>query len=207
MPGERAIYFDESGDLGFATGSSRHFVITFLSVPGGKALTRMVRKVRREYDIPVGTEMKAFNATDPYRDRLLSMVSRLDNLDIYYIVAKKERVEERLREKTNILYNYIAGCLLVPFCKRFDRVMIFADARILKVPGGLGFNDYLFLKLRYDEHSDVKLEISHILSQNSYGIQAADFVSRAIFRRYEVNDWSDYNIIKPKIVYERHLYF
>lgn len=46
------------------------------------------------------------------------------------------------------------------------------------------------------------MKISHLDSKNSRGLQACDFISWSVFRKYETGDDSYYNIIKSKKEYE-----
>lgn len=50
---------------------------------------------------------------------------------------------------------------------------------------------------------NVPLNISHVSSHNSYGIQIADLFCWGIFRKYEQFDNEWYNIFKSKVVYEQ----
>ncbi len=56
------------------------------------------------------------------------------------------------------------------------------------------------------EINDIKplidLVITHLDSKNSPPLQAVDFISWAIFRKYEKNDITFYEIIKEKIIIE-----
>ncbi len=50
----------------------------------------------------------------------------------------------------------------------------------------------------------VNIRISKAYNEKS--LQAVDFISWAIFRKYEINDYDYYNIIKEKIISENFLF-
>ncbi|HHT9144460.1 MAG TPA: hypothetical protein ACFYD4_02095 [Candidatus Wunengus sp. YC61] len=66
------------------------------------------------------------------------------------------------------------------------------------------FKNYLTNQARNNYRVDIKIEIKTPYEEK--GLQAVDFISWAIFRKYEYGDDSYYNIIKEKIVEENSLF-
>lgn len=66
------------------------------------------------------------------------------------------------------------------------------------------------MKIFIDESGDLgivkNIKISHFDSHNEEGLQAVDFISWSIFRKYEMNDNFYYSIIQNKIETERRLF-
>lgn len=58
------------------------------------------------------------------------------------------------------------------------------------------------MKKRRDCHFEIQLHASH----ENKSLQAVDFISWAIFRKYESKNYRFYNIIKTKIVEESLLF-
>ena len=58
--------------------------------------------------------------------------------------------------------------------------------------------------MKEKRNGDFKMTLS--ASYNEKGLQAVDFISWAIFRKYERGDFEFYEIIKDKIVDERLLF-
>ena len=58
------------------------------------------------------------------------------------------------------------------------------------------------MKQRRDGHFSVVLNASH----ENKSLQAVDFISWAMFRKYEKSDYEYYEIIKNKIVEEKLLF-
>lgn len=201
------IYLDESGDLGFESGGSDYFVITFIAVENKTVLKRAVRKVRRKHRLPQGIELKGSGTSSKIKKDLLKRLTKLD-FSVYTIVMKKANVYPRLRQDTNILYNYVAGLIMVPYIKKQNYVSIVADRRIVSVTSGFKLNEYLIYKVWYELRADVEMHIQHEDSKWAYGIQAVDVVCNSrIFRKYESGDERFYNLISGKIKEEQQLFF
>ena len=199
------IYLDESGDLGFSSGSSNYFVITFLTAKDQKPLKRAVQKVRKKHRLPAGFELKGNKTPTNIKEDLLKRLAQLD-IDIYTIVMNKANVSPRLRQDTNILYNYVLGRILVPYICKQSVVTILVDRRIVSVTSGFKLNEYLAYKVWYENLADVDMHIQHEDSKWTLGIQAADVVCNSIFRKYESGDERFYNLIKEKIKEELKLF-
>ena len=66
------------------------------------------------------------------------------------------------------------------------------------------FISYITKAMKEKRNGDFKMTLS--ASYNEKGLQAVDFISWAIFRKYERGDFEFYEIIKDKIVDERLLF-
>ena len=202
------MYLDESGDLGFSPESCNHFIIGFLVSHNEIDLKRKVKEVKQQFKLPKDVEAKATRSNTKLRRAMLEAVNS-SPIEIHTITIHKAHVHERLRENTNILYNYAAGLILLPFLKEkaLDSITLVADRRIIRVPGGgLPFDDYLKAELWGTHETFTDLYINHLDSRESYGLQAADYVMNALFRARERGDWSLWNIVREKSVVARKLF-
>lgn len=200
------IYLDESGDLGFSLRSSDYFVISFLTAKDKTLLKRAVRKVKKKHRLAPGFELKG-NTTPPrIKEDLLKRIAKLD-IDIHTIVMNKAKVTPRLRQDTNILYNYVLGRIVVPYICKQSVVTIMVDRRVVSVTSGFKLNEYLAYKVWYENLADVDMHIQHEDSKWTLGIQAADVVCNSIFRKYESRDERFYNLIEGRIKEEQQLFF
>jgi len=200
------IYLDESGDLGFRTGGSKYFVITFISVTNNLQLERTIREVKSKYGLHSNYEIKGSSTTARIKNELLQKISKL-NIEIYSIVMNKSKVFSRIRDDKNILYNYVLGLILVPYIINQQDVNILVDRRTVSVRSGFKLDDYLEYKVWYENLADVNMNISHEDSKHNLGIQAVDVISYAIFRKYESGDVSYYDLIRHRIKKEIPLFF
>ena len=205
------IYLDESGDLGFNKGSSKHFVISFLAMnqKTNLLLKRKIIKVKRKYDIPKGIEIKGNKSSHRLRMDILKEICSLP-INIYSITTKKQGINETLRKDTNIFYNYMVNLIVVPYLgkTKANKICLIADKRISKVSKGMRFGDYLKYKIFYEKNLyHLQLNIEYLDSITSYGLQAVDFVANSIFRNYEQGNKKYIEALEGNIVQNKRLYF
>lgn len=207
-PNKFVIYIDESGDLGFAPGSSRFFVIVCLvsRCTENYLIKRCVRKFKKKRNLSADVELKASNTRLAHRNEFCRSLSRLP-CSVHYIVVDKSNVEPKLRQDTNILYNYMAGLLLAPVMAEMDNAVINLDSRTVKVASGNSLSEYLRIKLWYEMNSLVSVEFAYLDSRDCLGIQAADMISNAVFRYYENKDSSGIKLLRKLLNGEKKLFF
>lgn len=199
-------YLDESGDLGFGHGSSRYSVIAILGMPDTGELKRMVRRIKRKHGFARLEEIKAYSSSGELRSEVCRGLAGLD-VEIHGTVLNKANVVERLRRDTNILYNYTAGIALEAVFKKYGRLTVVADRRTVKVSGGMAFASYLQYKALYEMGLDLQLDVELLDSHTALGLQATDFVNYALFRAYESEDWCCWNLLSPRVVEVKNLFF
>ncbi|MDD3818382.1 MAG: DUF3800 domain-containing protein [Bacteroidales bacterium] len=205
------IYLDESGDLGFNKGSSKHFVISFLvmSQKTNLLLKRKFIEVKRKYNISKGIEIKGNKSSYRLRMDILKEICSLP-IDIYSITTKKQGINETLRKDTNIFYNYMVNLIVVPYLEKTkaNNICLIADKRISKVSKGIRFGDYLKYKIFYEKNLyHLQLNIEYLDSITSYGLQAVDFVANSIFKNYEQDNKKYIETLEGNIVQNKRLYF
>jgi hypothetical protein len=206
---------DESGDLGFdfkKRGTSRYFVVTLLFVPHEKGpIEKVVKKIHSQLAKKHKKRIGTLHATDEKpvtRQRLLKALTEKD-CAVMTIYLNKERVYSQLQDEKQILYNYVTNILL-------DRIY---TKRIIDIDGPIEliasrretnrfFNENFcsYLKKQVATTHQKVLPIRIATPQAEKGLQVVDFVSWAIFRKYEHGDDSYYNIIKQLIAEERPLF-
>ena len=125
------------------------------------------------------------------------------------MVLNKDKVYTDLRKQKKYLYNYTANILLdrLHGRKKFkndEKVFIYIDQRETNKFLKKNFEEYLFNSFvkRGNNGFEVKIRPSH----TEKCLQAADFISWAIFRKYEKSDYEYYEIIKNKIIGESLLF-
>ena len=125
------------------------------------------------------------------------------------IYLNKLKVYTRLQDEKQILYNYVTNILLdriitKKLVDKTKRIHLIASRRETNKFLNENFTNYLTNKARNNYRVDIKIEIKTPYEEK--GLQAVDFISWAIFRKYEYGDDSYYNIIKEKIVEENSLF-
>ena len=204
------VYLDESGDLGFGQGGSRYFTIAFVVVENQIPFRRCVKEVKIRHHIPRDVELKGNTTRKIIKEDLLSRFQKLD-LEVHAITVNKKNVEPKLREDTNILYNYMVGLSLVERIlgeTANARVVINVERRIIAITSGFKFNEYLRYKIWYEgERRDIDLDIHHLDSHQAYAIQGIDVICNSIFKKYNSNNYQLFNIIQDKVKSDKRLFF
>ena len=208
------IFLDESGDLGFdfkKKKTSRIFVITCLFVDNKRPIEKIVKKthseLRKKYKRRFGI-LHCFKEKPITRQRLLKRLREKDCV-IMTIYLNKKKVYTKLKNEKQVLYNYVTNILLdriyskklIPVGRQIELI---ASRRETNKFLNENFKSYLNLQARNGHKIDVKVHIRTPFEEKS--LQVVDFVSWAIFRKYQYKDDSYYNLIKNKIAEENPLF-
>ncbi|HUD19261.1 MAG TPA: DUF3800 domain-containing protein [Patescibacteria group bacterium] len=208
------IFLDESGDLGFKSDkrNSTYFIISVISCEDKKKLEKAVKKVHRSLR-KKGIRLSAgilhcYKEKPATRRKMLRLLAE-SKISIMTICLNKKRVYTNLQEEKHELYNYVVNILL-------DRIMtkqlVISSGRISLIASKRETNKFLnenfssYLSVQVERNHKVKLEILVRTPAAEKSLQAADFVSWAIFKKYEKNDDSYYRIIKDLIIEENMLF-
>ncbi len=205
------IFLDESGDLGFSIKSSQWFILTVVLTNNHRKIEKCVKKIRHDLKKKykkVG-ELHAYHSDAITKKRMLRLLSETEDLKILCVILNKRKVYIDLQKQKNYLYNYTANILLDRLYNKEilnpkDKIQIFIDQRETNKFLKKNFENYLknnLIKLGNDCF-EIKIKPSH----TEKCLQAVDFISWAIFRKYEKNDYEYYEIIKNKVVEENLLF-
>lgn len=206
------IYLDESGDLGFKPRGTNYFTIAFIVTENRYNLKRCVKRTKRKFKIPPEIEIKGSATRKEIKEDLFKRIGKLQ-VEIHSITVKKKNVKRRLRQDTNILYNYMVGLSLVERileAKKGETVTIVVDRRIISITSGFNFNEYIRYKVWYDgNRQDIELNICHVDSHKAFSIQAIDVICNSVFRKYQRKDSSLIGILQKqgKVKTEKRLFF
>jgi hypothetical protein len=122
---------------------------------------------------------------------------------IYALTLNKERLYPELQEHRQRLYNYLARLILnqLPLENADDTVNLILDKR-KRGAQVQEFNRYVQRQLEDRLPPNVRLRITHENSRDNPGLQAADLFSWGIFRKYERDDSTWYEVFRGKLRYE-----
>ena len=207
------LYLDESGDLGFDFVNkkpSAFFTICVLAIKGrdnDRALTKAVRAVlRRRHFLRNNKESSELKGNTTSADIKKTFYKKAGPIDfkLYSVTLNKKRVYQYLALDKDRTYNYIARLALehVNFKDAAVRVIMTVDKSKSR-SGVVVFNDYIVSQIKSFIDPLVPLDILHINSQESPGLQAADMFAWGIFRKYEKADSEWFNVFKARVCQER----
>lgn len=125
------------------------------------------------------------------------------------ILLNKKRVYTKLHNEKDILYNYVTNVLLDRIYTRklvpiSNELFLVASRKETNKFLNLNFTSYLGNSIKQKHKLNIRIILKTPHEEKS--LQAVDFVSWSIFRKYEYGDESYYNIIKSKIVEENPLF-
>lgn len=207
------IFLDESGDLGFGKKSSKWFLFTLVVVDDPRKLERIVKKIRKtlnkKHKIKL-SELHAYHCDNITRTRMLNSLAKED---IYVVttVLNKDKVYVDLQNQKNYLYNFTANIILdrlinTKLIDHTKHISLVVDRKDTKRHLRDNFISYITSTMKERRSGSEKFKMSLAASHEDKGLQAVDFISWAIFRKYEKGEFEFYEIIKNKIIDERLLF-
>ena len=143
------------------------------------------------------------------RTKLLKAIGESEEVTILSIYLNKSRVYTRLQDEKQVLYNYVTNILLDRiFSKKLlptnQRIVLVASQRETNRFLNDNFKSYLNSQVKSNHSLDINIVIKTPAEEKA--LQAADFVSWALFRNQEIGDDSYYNLIKGRIIEESPLF-
>ena len=210
------IYLDESGDLGFdfqKRKTTKKFIITLLVCNAQSARREIDKAVKRTLKNKLNrkkknshrvTELKGTGTTIEVKKYFFRNI-KSHGWVIYSLVLNKARVEPHLQTKTGKkkLYNFLSRFLM----EKLDLSSVQSNVELIvdrskNKEEVRDFNHYLINQLEALLPLNTDLNILHLTSQESTGLQAVDLFCWGIFRKYENNDMEWYKVYGNKVRFE-----
>ena len=205
------LYLDESGDLGFDfvnKNPSKYFTVAILATSShqtNKAFTKakqktLARKLNRKPNKRrIVHELKGSSTIIEVKRYAYKLIEN-ERFGIYAVTLNKLRVFESLTRDKERTYNWVARQVLdqIPFEKANVRVQLVID----KCKGKkeiAEFNKYIQRELGTKFPPEVPVDITHIKSHESPGLQFADLFAWGIFQKYERSNTDWYQHFQDKI--------
>ena len=202
------IFLDESGNLDFSTRGTRYFVLTSVSMVRPFLMYQALDAYK--YDcLEFGLENEHFHCSHDNRHvraRVFSIISaHLDDVGACSLVAEKRKIKPAYASGGR-LYSAMLSCLLRQVLSRTTdpkprEVVVIADAVPLQ-------------RRRQAVEKSVRLALFETLTQRPtyrilhhdsrahYGLQVADYLCWAVFRKYERGDSGYFDKIRPAMLSE-----
>lgn len=208
------IFLDESGDLGFdfkKKKTSRYFVVTVLFTDHKRPIENLVRKVHAGLRKKYKMRSSVLHAAKEESVNIIRICRGLavKECKIMTIYLDKSKVYTQLRDEKHVLYNYIVNILLDRIMNRQlvskkEGVSLVASRRETNKFLNQNFHDYICKQLKNNHDAEITVYIKTPAEEKC--LQAVDIASWSIFRKYEYQDDSYYQMLKPVIVEENPLY-
>jgi len=131
------------------------------------------------------------------------------DIKIMAIYLNKHKVYTKFHRQKDVLYNYVTNILLN---RIYTKKLIPIDKQIILIASRKETNKFLnsnfkeYLKTQIKENHKTNLLIEIRTPYEEKCLQVVDFLSWAIFRKYQYKDDSYYKIIHSKIFEENPLF-
>lgn len=213
------IYIDESGDLGWTFdqpyrrgGSSRYLTIAAIVVPSEKKHIpkRVVSKLYERHKWDIGVERK-WTAMSPdekmsFVEKTVALCNNHPDIKLYSCIAYKCGVQEKVKNDSNLLYNYMIKKMLLDVMSDYETVTIVPDPRSIKVKSGNSLKDYLQLELTFTKEADTLLTMQPTDSSQCRSLQFTDMLAGVVQGHFEDRKSDCWNILGDHII-TTELYF
>ncbi len=175
-------------------------------------LRRLFRRVRRHSLSGQSrslSEIKAVAASNHFRRSLYAGLAALDGLAISALIVPVTRLPYPLRQHEDILYAHMVTGVAAQCLKGISSPAVYLALDQRDTPGltSMQLTSHLQAGLGAYLPSGGHLEIYYRDSTTDVGIQAVDFVSWALYQKYQRNDARWYDIIASQIVSEQVLFY
>ena len=197
---ERYVFIDESGDLGEK--GSKYFVITAIWVDKPELFDRLIKNLRRykfKKVLKKAQELKANKSSPELREQVLKKVNEIEDVRGQAVILDKKKLFSKyLKKDKNKLYNYVCGVLASTMSVDSKRLIIRIDRSKGRQALRDDFNGYICRKCKEGKWNR-EVKVYHSWSQSWPGLQIADFVSWAVFNKYEYENDYYFRIIEKKV--------
>lgn len=184
--------------------SSRHLVVAAVATARSFQLRRLVRRTRRKFGKEVAgrSELKFHRSSDCLRVFALHELAKADVTVVWTGMDKQRLPPSHRPEGEDLLTQlFVAAAGEVSRLTRCRSIEFVVDRRIGKEKSRAAFDMAVKAAVLYRHagYLPPRVQVRHMDSFNSYGLQVADLVSGAVFRALEARDDSFMRLIEHKI--------
>lgn len=197
----RYAYIDESGSVSPFTGS-RFLVVALISMAQPRPVELHVKRAHKRYGASLASgEMKADASRGVVVEQLLKSLA-CEPIAIIAAVVDKRAIRRPPQDPEEI-YRRTVSLVIQQAIRRWPRIEICLDRRYTT----RRLRDRLERDIR-EATAGVHQEVVIIRQEDSLTcklLQATDFVTWAIFEKYERGDGHFYDLITGRILVEKHI--
>jgi len=199
------IFVDESGNMDFSKNGTKYFTLTALSKIRPFVIYEPL--VNLKYDLwEKGIEFEYFHASeDTYitRNEVFNLISNnLSKFAADSIIVEKCKTNPSIQNHTlfykkifEILFNFS----LNKHQDNFSQIFIITDMIPIKKKKKDIEKAIKIYVSNWSMKNKIPYKILHYSSKSDINLQIVDYFNWAIFRKWERNDLSNYNLIKESI--------
>lgn len=206
------VFLDEAGNLDFSAGGTRYFLLGAITLERPFRAHPELDTLRHEL-IEGGLDLEYFHATEDrqaVRDRVYAKLEpHLGSLRFDSVVAEKRKTGPALQAE-QAFYPRMLGYLLRYVLERcrlgdFKEVIVLTD-RLPVQKKRSAFEKSIKATLADMLPSTACYRLLHHDSKSHYGLQIADYLTWAVYRKWDRDDRRSYELIRPAIRSEFDLF-
>lgn len=201
------VFIDESGNLGRG---GKYFVLAaavFDTQQGVKRASRLIRKeqvrLAKNRPIPIIEEIKSCRLSVPERQRIVTKLVSKPDIDIFYLVIDKAKVDLlRQNKPKNLVYNYFAKLLTDQIFSRYnDDFTVTFDQRSTTVKSMNSLVDYITINAyTLHQHINHDILVEQKDSKTYNNLQTADVIAGTVAQAYCYQNRHFLDMMKERIV-------
>jgi Protein of unknown function (DUF3800) len=195
------LYFDEAGNFDFSPGGTRVFAMTCLVLRRPFAFHEALLDIKYEL-LESGLNIEYFHASEDkqaVRDRVFGALAPcLPDLEGYSVVLQKRRVDPSRRAPHSVYrdaFERLLESACPPASFEADHVVAITD----HVPVNkkrAAFEKALKPYLKKHMGGSASYDLFHHQSRSDLNLQVADYISWAVYRKWNLGDIRSYDLIE-----------
>lgn len=194
------LYFDEAGNFDFSANGTSVFVMTCMAVRRPFSFQPPLLEVK--YDcLEQGLNLEYFHAAEDrqaVRSEVFGVIAaHLGDVQAYVMVVRKNRVHPS-RRAAHVLYQWAFEHLVRTACSDCVRVgerVVAVTDHVPVARNRAAFEKGLKPYLRQHLPEGVRYELLHHQSKSDLSLQVADYISWAVYRKWNSGDLRSYRTI------------
>lgn len=194
------VFIDESGDLGEK--GSKYFIISALIINDEKPFKRLIKNMRRnkfKKELKKANELKATKSSVEVINYLLKQLLPIKFSATAVVMLKEKNYSTYLSEHKDKFYNFVSGKLARNLNVLQEKDLeIYIDKSKRKNELRTDFDQYFSRNLKEVGFCG-NLKIKHSYSHSYDCLQIIDFISWAVFQKFEHNNENYLELIKTKL--------
>lgn len=201
----RYFFLDESGNMDFSPNGTRFYIFTCLSTGSIEELHGPLYELKHDL-LKQGYDVEYFHATEDKQDvrnGVFSVLSSVGSYRIDSLIIEKPKLYPSLREVESFyprMYQYLLRYVFERVSSDVDHYVIITDQIPVEkkrkaVNKGLKTTVKAIL-------GNKKFSVFHHASKSHFYLQATDYCSWAIYRKWTDKDIRSYQYINGKIISE-----
>ncbi len=198
------VYLDEAGNLDFSSNGTRFFVLGALTTTRPSGAYRDLTELK--YDlIELGTNIEYFHAaedTQAVRNRVFEVIkANFNGMRFDALIVEKRKTGPALRHEEKFyptMLGYLIRFVIEHAVRDYTEVIVFTD-RIPIQRKRKAIEKAVKQTLSAMLPSGVRYRVLHHDSKSNFGLQLADYITWAVYRKWDRDDARPFDLVRTVV--------